>query len=135
MDLFEDPRYKSVTDRIVNRETLVPDLANTLLTRPSAEWVKRLEAKDVPCGPINNYKQVFEDPQVIHRGLRKDVPRADGGTVATIASPLRLSRSPVLYDKAPPMLGQHTAEVLGDVLGMDAARIEALKAAGIVQGR
>ena len=135
MDLFEDVRYKSVTDRILNREQLVPDLANTFITRPTADWVTRLEAKDVPCGPINNYKQVFEDPQVIHRGLRKDVPRADGGSVATIASPLRLSRSPVQYDKAPPMLGQHTGQVLADVLGMDAARIEALTAAGIVQGR
>jgi crotonobetainyl-CoA:carnitine CoA-transferase CaiB-like acyl-CoA transferase len=134
-DLFENPRFKSVADRIINRAELVPELADTMQTRTTADWVARLEAKDVPCGPINNYKQVFEDPQVIHRGLRVAVPRADGGHVDTIASPLRLSRSPVRYDRAPPLLGQHTGAVLAEVLGLDAARIEALKTAGIVQGR
>jgi crotonobetainyl-CoA:carnitine CoA-transferase CaiB-like acyl-CoA transferase len=134
-DLTEHPLYKNVSDRIVNRDTLIPELAKTFKTRPMGEWVERIESVDVPCGPINNYKQVFEDPQVKHRGLKVSIPRADGGTVDTFASPLRLSASPVKYDKAPPLLAQHTDEVLAETLGLDAAKIAELKAAGIVQAR
>ncbi|MBL8385902.1 MAG: CoA transferase [Burkholderiales bacterium] len=134
-DLIDDPRYRDVKDRINNRDQLVPDLARTFKTRTMADWVARIEAVDVPCGPINNYKQVFEDPQVRHRGLKVTLPRIDGGKVDTFASPLRLSRSPVRYEKAPPLVGQDTDDVLASVLEMDAAGVAALKAAGIVQGR
>ena len=131
-DLASDERWRRVTGRIVGRDDLVPDLCNTMLTRTTQDWIARLEAVDVPCGPINNYAQVFDDPQVVHRGLRLDVPRAGGGAVSTIASPLRLAATPVNYRQAPPVLGEHTDRVLSEVLGKDAAQIAALRAGGIV---
>jgi crotonobetainyl-CoA:carnitine CoA-transferase CaiB-like acyl-CoA transferase len=130
-DLAADERWKKVAGRITGREELVPELASTMLTRTTADWTVRLEARDVPCGPINNYKQVFEDRQVQHRGLRVDVPR-DGCAVATIASPLRLQRTPVTYEQAPPLLGEHTDEVLARVLGKSPEEITALRARRVV---
>jgi crotonobetainyl-CoA:carnitine CoA-transferase CaiB-like acyl-CoA transferase len=122
-DLAADPRWTKVTGRITGRQQLVPDLARTMLERGRDEWLQRLEARGVPCGPINDYQQVFEDPQVRHRKLRVDLPRPDGGTVATIASPLRLQGTPPVYDRAPPTLGDSTDEVLGSLLGLDAGAI------------
>jgi len=130
-DLAAEERWRKVAGRIIGREELVPELAKTMLTRTSADWIARLEAQDVPCGPINNYKQVFEDPQVRHRGLRVDVPR-DGGTVSTIASPLRLQGTPAVYEQAPPLLGEHTDEVLARVLGKSSQEISALRERGVV---
>jgi crotonobetainyl-CoA:carnitine CoA-transferase CaiB-like acyl-CoA transferase len=122
-DLAADPRWAKVTGRITGRQQLVPELARTMLERGRDEWLQRLEARGVPCGPINNYQQVFEDPQVQHRKLRVDLPRPDGGTVSTIASPLRLQGTPPVYDRAPPTLGDSTDDVLANLLGLDAAAI------------
>lgn len=122
-DLAADPRWAKVTGRITGRQQLVPELARTMLERGRDEWLQRLEARGVPCGPINNYQQVFEDPQVQHRKLRVDLPRSDGGTVSTIASPLRLQGTPPVYDRAPPTLGDSTDDVLANLLGLDAAAI------------
>lgn len=131
-DLAADERWHKVTGRITGRGQLIPELARTMLTRPVAEWIERLEAQGVPCGPINDYQQVFEDPQVQHRGLRVDMRQADGSTVSTIASPLRLQSTPVRYDRPPPRLGDSTDEVLGGLLGLPAGNIAALRASGIV---
>jgi crotonobetainyl-CoA:carnitine CoA-transferase CaiB-like acyl-CoA transferase len=130
-DLASDERWRRVADRIIGREELIPELARTMLTRTSTDWIARLEASDVPCGPINNYRQVFEDPQVRHRGLRVDIPR-EGASVATIASPLRLQGTPPAYEQAPPFLGQHTDEVLEKVLGKTPSELLALRERGIV---
>jgi len=132
-DLAREERWRKVTGRIVGRDELVPDLCNTMLTRTTADWIARLEANDVPCGPINNYRQVFENPQVIHRGLRVDIPRAAGGTVSTIASPMRLQGTPVTYEQAPPTLGEHTEWWLRERMGRSQEQIDALLAAGVVQ--
>ncbi|MBF5007238.1 CaiB/BaiF CoA transferase family protein [Diaphorobacter caeni] len=115
-DLAADERWTKVTGRITGRETLIPKLAETMLTRSSADWIERLEALGVPCGRINDYQKVFEDPQVIHRGLRVDLPTEDGGTVSTIASPLRLMGTPVQYKLAPPKLGSSTESLLKQLL-------------------
>jgi len=131
-DLAQDQRYTKVTGRIVGRKELIPELQRTMLDRTTAEWVERLEARGVPCGPINDYRQVFEDPQVRHRGLRVDIPRNDGVTVPGIASPLRLSGTPVTYRQAPPALGEHTERVLTGILGMSAEEIAALRTRGII---
>ncbi|GAB1579932.1 CaiB/BaiF CoA transferase family protein [Bordetella petrii] len=131
-DLAADPRWAKVKGRIVGRDTLVPELARAMLTRGAADWIARLEAADVPCGRINNYQQVFQDPQVRHRGLRVDIPRPGGGTVGTIASPLRLRGTPVKYDLPPPTLGDSTDYVLGKVLGYSARQIADLKNTGAV---
>jgi crotonobetainyl-CoA:carnitine CoA-transferase CaiB-like acyl-CoA transferase len=130
-DLAMDERWRKVAGRITGREELVPELARVMLTRTSADWINRLEARDVPCGPINNYQQVFEDEQVKHRGLRVDVARGNGA-VGTIASPLRLQSTPPAYEQAPPLLGEHTEQVLATLLGKDPQEIAALRERGVV---
>jgi crotonobetainyl-CoA:carnitine CoA-transferase CaiB-like acyl-CoA transferase len=131
-DLAADVQWHRVEGRILGRATLVPQLASTLLQRPAAEWIARLEARGVPCGPINTYAQVFEDPQVQHRQLRVDLQRQDGGAVATIASPLRLQGTPAGSAQAPPLLGEHTDEVLSSLLGRSGQDIAALRQAGVI---
>ncbi len=131
-DLAGDERWRKVTGRITGRDTLVPALARTMLTRTAAEWIERLEAHGVPCGRINDYRQVFEDPQVRHRGLRVDLPRPGGGTVSTIASPLRLQGTPPVYDRAPPTLGDATDEVLGQLLGFGTGDIARYREQGVI---
>jgi crotonobetainyl-CoA:carnitine CoA-transferase CaiB-like acyl-CoA transferase len=78
-DLAADPRYQSVTARTTRRVELIPELTRTMMSRPAAEWLERLEAAGVPCGPLNDYRGVFADPQVRHRGLQRELRRADGG--------------------------------------------------------
>ena len=131
-DLAADARWRKVEGRIVGRDELIPQLAATMATRTSAEWIGLLEANDVPCGTINNYEQVFDDPQVRHRGLRVDLGRSDGGAVATIASPLRLQRTPVTYEQSPPLLGEHTDDVLKELLGKNGDQIAMLRQRGVV---
>ena len=131
-DLAADPRWIKVTGRITGRQELVPELARTMLTRTRAEWLERLEARGVPCGPINDYRQVFEDPQVQHRKLRVDLHRPDGSTVSTIASPLRLQGTPPVYDRAPPKLGDATEDVLGGLLGLSDEEIARHRANRII---
>lgn len=131
-DLAADERWKKVTGRIVGRQQLVPELARTMLTRTRGEWIARLEAQGVPCGPINDYEQVFQDPQVRHRGLRVDMPKADGGIVSTIASPLRLCGTPPAYDRPPPVLGDSTEAVLRELAGCSDPEIAAYRRDRIV---
>jgi crotonobetainyl-CoA:carnitine CoA-transferase CaiB-like acyl-CoA transferase len=116
-DLATDARYTTGTGRIVNRETLVPELEHVMLKRTTEEWLERLEVNGIPAGPINSYEQVFADPQVKHRELWVDMPQKNGGVMPTIASPLRMSDTPVEYRMPAPTLGQHTSEILGSVLG------------------
>jgi len=131
-DLGADPRWTKVTGRITGRNELVPELARTMLTRTRAEWLERLESRGVPCGPINNYRQVFEDAQVQHRKLRVDLQRPDGSMVSTIASPLRLQGTPPVYDRAPPTLGDATEDVLGSLLGLSSEEIARHRANSII---
>jgi crotonobetainyl-CoA:carnitine CoA-transferase CaiB-like acyl-CoA transferase len=131
-DLAREARWRKVEGRIVGRDELVPQLEATMVTRTSADWIERLEAAGVPCGPINDYSQVFEDAQVRHRGLRVDMERVDGGKVSTIASPFRLHNTPVAYEQAPPLLGEHTEEVLVKVLGKSPEEVARLRKSGVV---
>lgn len=131
-DLAADERYASAGNRNRHRETLIPELAQALALRPMAEWVALLEAANVPCGPINDMQQVFDDPQVRHRGMKLSLPHAAGVQAPGVASPLRFSQTPVAYGRAAPTLGEHTDAVLAEKLGLDAARIAALRAKGVV---
>ncbi len=127
----EDERFKVGAQRGANRELICGMVAELMLRRTMHEWIELLEAHNVPCGPINNIDQVFEDPQVQHRGMRVEMqhPR---GEVALLASPMRFADTPVTYEVAPPLLGQHTREVLRQVLGYSDERIAALHEQGVV---
>ena len=131
-ELAEEKRFATNSQRIVHRAELIPIIAGIMHTRSKREWLAALEAADVPCGPINNMQEVFEDPQVVHRKLRVDMPHAAGGTAPVVASPMRLSDTPVEYRLAPPLLGQHNDEIYRGLLGKSAAEMERLAKAGIV---
>ena len=117
-DLAEDSRFRLNPGRVVNREALIPVLADVMKTRPRDVWLAELEAAGVPAGPINTLDQVHEDPQVIARALRLDLPHSAAGTMPAVASPLRLSATPVEYRHGPPLLGEHTVDVLKERLNL-----------------
>jgi formyl-CoA transferase len=131
-ELAQEPRFRTMSQRIVHRAELIPLIADVMRTRTKHEWIGLLEAANVPCGPINNMKEVFEDPQVRHRELRVDIPHPSGGSAAVVRSPLRLSETPVEYRLAPPTLGQHNEEILKGLLGRSDADLAKLKASGVV---
>lgn len=127
-----DERYASNAARVANRDTLIPALRQTTVMKTTAEWLRLLEDAGVPGGPVNTIEQVFQDPQVQHRGLRIDLSHPLTQSVPLVGSPLRLSGSPVRYQAAPPLLGEHTAEVLTGLLGLDATQLAQLKADGVI---
>ena len=131
-DLAIDPKWEKVTGRITGRSELIPQLAKTMLEKGMNEWITILEQHDVPCGPINNYQQVFADPHVIHRGIKVDTPYEDGSIISTIASPLRLQSTPPEYKRPPPKLGDSNFEILNQLLGYSEESIEQLKKEKIV---
>ncbi len=108
-------RYATNTNRIRNRETIIPLLQEIFARRSVAEWIVLIEPEGIPCGPINNIAQVFEHPQVLHRGMKIELPHPTAGTVPLIASPIKFSATPVTYTGAPPTLGQHTEQVLSEI--------------------
>ncbi len=120
-DWSADARFATNAQRVANRAVLVPLLRQATVMRTSADWIAALEAAGVPCGPINRIDEVFADPQVQSRGLHITMPHALAGSVPLVANPIRLSGSPVAYQRPPPMLGQHTAEVLAQWLGAAAS--------------
>jgi crotonobetainyl-CoA:carnitine CoA-transferase CaiB-like acyl-CoA transferase len=122
-----DPRFASNSARVAHRDVLIPLIRQATVFRSTAEWIAALEPAGVPCGPINDLAQVFADPQVIARGLKVELPHPLAGTVPGVASPLRLSATPVEYRNAPPLLGEHTDAVLGELLGLDAAALAGLR--------
>jgi crotonobetainyl-CoA:carnitine CoA-transferase CaiB-like acyl-CoA transferase len=126
-ELATDPRFATNLARVGNRAELIRLLRQETIKRSTVEWVHALEEVDVPCGPINDIAHVFEDPQVIARGMKIEADHPTAGHIPLVANPIRLSASPVEYRNAPPTLGQHTAEVLADLLGYDAAGVAALR--------
>jgi crotonobetainyl-CoA:carnitine CoA-transferase CaiB-like acyl-CoA transferase len=128
--LAHDPLYASNALRVAHRASLIPPLAEAMARLPLAQCRALLSDAGVPCGPLNDIGQVFEDVQVQHRGLRQQVEHPVKGITPIVANPLKFSASPVAYRRAPPQLGEHTAEVLREVLGMDEAELGALRAAG-----
>ncbi|WP_313401908.1 CaiB/BaiF CoA-transferase family protein [Stenotrophomonas sp.] len=132
--LASDPRYATNNARVAHREELVPYLQQRLRTRPAAQWLAALEKAVVPANPVNRIDQVFDDPQVQARGLRIELPHAGGGSVPMVRNPLKFSATPLQYRQAAPVLGQHTREVLDEVLSIDDARLQALQAQGVVGG-
>jgi crotonobetainyl-CoA:carnitine CoA-transferase CaiB-like acyl-CoA transferase len=127
-----DARFDTNAKRVGQRDLLVGLIAQRMLARPAREWLAALEPAGVPCGPINDLPQVFSDPQVRHRGLQVKAPHPAAGEVTMVGNPIKFSRTRVEHNHAPPLLGEHTDEVLGAVLGLDAGAIGALRKDGIV---
>jgi crotonobetainyl-CoA:carnitine CoA-transferase CaiB-like acyl-CoA transferase len=127
-----DPRFSTNPQRVRHRELLVGMIAERLAVRPAAGWLAGLEAAGVPCGPINDLDQVFADPQVLHRGMRVKAPHPAAGEVAMVANPIKFSATPIVHDRAPPLLGEHTEEVLTGMLGLSGEEVAALRKAGAI---
>lgn len=125
--LADDPRFATNPQRVRNREILVPLLEPMLLRRSRAEWIAALETAGVPCGPINDLAEVFDNEQVIARGMRVDLPHPTAGQVSVPASALKMGETPVEYRRPPPLLGEHTVSVLQELTQLGAAEIEALQ--------
>ena len=126
-DLADDPRFMSNPLRVQHRDLLVPLLCEMVAKKSRAQWITLLEAAGVPCGPINNLDEVFDNPQVVARGLRVDLPHPSGATARLVGSPMRLSATPPSYPCAPPTLGQQTLHILRNVLGYSDAQIDNLR--------
>jgi len=131
-DLAQDPRYASVQLRVRNRTELVAQIAERMLARSMREWMPVLEDAGIPCGPINNMQQVFEDPQVQHRQMKMTLPHSAGGAIPNLANPIRFSATPIRYQRAAPTLGEHTDDILHTCLNLPAERIEELRTLGVV---
>jgi crotonobetainyl-CoA:carnitine CoA-transferase CaiB-like acyl-CoA transferase len=132
--LASDPRFATNPARIRNRAELIPEMTAILARQTSAYWIQELERIGVPCGPINNLEQVFADPQVRARGMTVELPHPAAGGRATrlIANPIKFSETPIAYDRAPPTLGQHTDELLNELLGLTAEDTAALRKDGVI---
>ncbi len=131
-ELAEDPRFTRNADRVRNREVLIPLLGEITVTRTAAAWIAALDDKAVPCGQINTVAEAFAQPQTQAREMVVSLPHPVSGTVQMIGNPIKMSETPVTYQGAPPMVGQHTAEVLQELLGADAAQLAAWRDAGAI---
>ena len=131
-DLGADPRFATNPLRVQNRDVLVPLLAEMVKTRSRAEWISQLEEVGVPCGPINDLADVFDNPQVKAREVAIEMDHPAAGKVKLVRSPMKMSATPAMADLPPPLLGQHTDEVLRDLLGRTDAEIAALRGKGVI---
>jgi crotonobetainyl-CoA:carnitine CoA-transferase CaiB-like acyl-CoA transferase len=131
-DLASDPRFVKNADRVRHRAVLVPMLEAVMLTRNKSTWLEALEAAKVPCGAINNLAEVFADPHIRARDMVSTWEHPLAGPVELVASPIKLSVTPVRQDITPPTLGQHTDEVLHDLLQLDASAIANLRRQHII---
>lgn len=133
-ELASDERFRTNDLRVRNREALIPLVADIVGAQTSEYWVAGLEKSGVSCGPINTLQQVFDDPQIRAREMRLQMahPATGAKPVDMIASPMKMSSTPPEYRHAPPLLGQHTDEVLGELLGMQASDLQALRDQAII---
>jgi crotonobetainyl-CoA:carnitine CoA-transferase CaiB-like acyl-CoA transferase len=130
--LAADPRFSTNPMRAKNRKTLVPILEEALLGRSAREWHEAFEAAGVPSGPTYDFRQVFEDPQIRHRELLTEMAHPLAGSVPMVGNPIKFSDTPIEYLRPPPLLGEHTREVLREVLRLDEAEIDALAREGAI---
>lgn len=130
-ELRDDPRFAINRERVMRRDALREEIERRLAARPAAEWLERLREADIPCGPIYEIPEMLADPQMVARGFVVEQPHPTVGTLRTLASPLHLSDTPASLRRHPPLLGEHTDEVLGE-LGYALAEIARLREQGAV---
>jgi formyl-CoA transferase len=128
----DDPRFATNPKRVENRETLLPLLADVMATKGCDEWMELLVAAAVPCGPVNNMESLFRDPQIIHRGMVAEVPHPTIGSLRLTGIPIKYSATPGTVKRPPPLLGEHTDEILESVLDYSPDAIAALRADAVV---
>jgi crotonobetainyl-CoA:carnitine CoA-transferase CaiB-like acyl-CoA transferase len=131
-ELAADARFAKNAERVKNRAVLVPMLDAIMAKRTTSEWVAALEGAGVPCGPINSVAQALAEPQAVARGMTMRLPHPLAGEVPLMASPMRFSATPIEHEAAPPVLGQHTDEILQRFLGLDAAARARLRESGAI---
>jgi crotonobetainyl-CoA:carnitine CoA-transferase CaiB-like acyl-CoA transferase len=131
-ELAVDLRYRCNPDRVAHRDTLVPELARICRSRSTRDWFQALIPAAVPCGPINNLAQAFAEPQVVHRGMRFTLEHPTAGALPQVRNPILFSRTQLEYNVPPPLLGQHTDEVLGAELGLRAGELDSLREQGVI---
>ncbi|GAC19862.1 CaiB/BaiF CoA transferase family protein [Paraglaciecola arctica] len=130
--LLEDPRFTTNQARVNNREIVVEQLTTLIKAKTNDFWLQQLEIKGVPCGPINDIAHVFDNPQIKHRKMLNELTHPENGKVPTVSNPINLSRTPIVYHQAPPNLGEHTDEVLTELLDYDTGVIGKLRQSKII---
>ncbi|MBT2565892.1 CoA transferase [Arthrobacter sp. ISL-85] len=131
-DLTDDPRFATNPLRVTNRAELIPIVQDILLQYTTVEWTGRFDAAGIPAGPIQTVDQALEDPQVIARGMITDLEHPTAGPLKVIGCPIKLNRTPAAVRTAPPLLGQHTLEVLQNA-GYDEDAIKDMQLSGAIQ--
>jgi crotonobetainyl-CoA:carnitine CoA-transferase CaiB-like acyl-CoA transferase len=130
--LSADDRYATNQNRVINRKTLIPLLQKKLKSNTTQWWINKLESIGVPCGPVNTLSQVFDHPQIKYRKLVKQVPDKDGDLIDTVASPINMSETPLIYKSASPELSEHSDKILKNNLGYSIKKISELKKSKII---
>jgi formyl-CoA transferase len=130
-ELADDPRFKTNSDRVINRDVLIPILEEIFKTRTTDEWIEALTAAELPCGPINTLDRVFRHPQVLHRRMVEEIDHPTAGRIKLVGIPYKFSATPLSIRRHPPTLGEHTEEVLRE-LGYSEAEVAALRAEGAI---
>ncbi len=132
-DLFDNLRYRDAKGRIQDRGSLLPSIEADVARQSTEHWLTAFSEADVPHGRINNYREVFAHPQVVHRNMAISVKKEDGGgMVKSVANPIKFSQTPIQYKHAPPELGRHTAQVLADLLELRQDRLAVLERQGVI---
>ena len=129
---LEDPRFETNPKRVENRDAMLPLVAELMAAKTCDEWMELFVEAAIPCGPVNDMQHLFSDPQVVHREMIAEVPHATIGTLRLSGIPIKYSATPGTIRRAPPLLGEHTDELLAEVLGYSPERIEALRRQGVL---
>jgi crotonobetainyl-CoA:carnitine CoA-transferase CaiB-like acyl-CoA transferase len=131
-ELPGDPRFATNRQRMAHKPELIPRLQAAFSTRTASEWMEKLLAAGISAGPINDFGAVAEDPQIRHRGMLREMPHPLAGTMPFVANPVKFSDTSVAYGRPPPLLGEHTREVLAELVGLGAEELDRLVAAGVI---
>lgn len=131
-ELAHDLRFATNPQRVHNRDALIPMVAEKMLARSGQEWLRELENLKIPCGPINTFDKVFSDPQILARQMVAEVPHPTAGSIKMVASPMKLSETPCEITRHPPLLGEHTEELLREKFSFDGDKITAMRQKGVI---